>query len=44
MGWDMKRGLEAATGRAVAITDGDGQFPLKDIGRVYKELIDEKWI
>lgn len=41
MGWDMKRGLEAATGRSVAITDGDGQFPLKDIGRVYKKLIDE---
>jgi len=41
MGWDMKRGLEVATGRAIAITDGDGQFPLKDIALVYKKLIDE---
>lgn len=41
MGWDMKCGLANATGDLIAVTDGDGQFPLADIGRVYKKLIDE---
>jgi glycosyltransferase involved in cell wall biosynthesis len=41
MGWDMKCGLENATGEIIAVTDGDGQFPMVDIARVYKKLIDE---
>jgi glycosyltransferase involved in cell wall biosynthesis len=41
MGWDMKSGLENTSGNIIAVTDGDGQFPLTDIGRVYKKLIDE---
>jgi glycosyltransferase involved in cell wall biosynthesis len=39
MGWDMKSGFESASGKAIAVTDGDGQFPLDDVGRVYQELI-----
>jgi len=38
MGWDMQTGLEAATGRILAVTDGDGQFPFSDIGTAYREL------
>ncbi len=38
MGWDMRSGLEVASGRTIAVLDGDGQFPLEDIVRVYEEL------
>ena len=31
MGWDMRRGLEAARGELVGVIDGDGQFPLESI-------------
>jgi glycosyltransferase involved in cell wall biosynthesis len=31
MGWDMRRGLEAACGELVGVIDGDGQFPLESI-------------
>ena len=41
MGWDMKCGLKNASGKFIAITDGDGQFPLDDVGRVYKKITDE---
>jgi glycosyltransferase involved in cell wall biosynthesis len=41
MGWDMKCGFKKSLGEIIAVTDGDGQFPLADIGRVYKKLIDE---
>ena len=41
MGWDMKSGLQAATGRAIAVIDGDGQMPFEDVSRVYKKLNDE---
>ena len=41
MGWDMKAGLKHASGKVIAINDGDGQFPLADIVRIYKKLIDE---
>ena len=41
MGWDMKSGLEAATGRTIAVIDGDGQMPLEDVIDVYKKLKDE---
>jgi glycosyltransferase involved in cell wall biosynthesis len=38
MGWDMKSGLEAATGRLLAVIDGDGQMPTSDIVKVYRML------
>ena len=41
MGWDMKSGFESVSGKVIAVTDGDGQFPLADVGRVYRKLIDE---
>lgn len=41
MGWDMRTGLEAATGNIIAVIDGDGQMPLEDVARVYKLLLDE---
>ena len=41
MGWDMKCGFEMASGKTIAVTDGDGQFPFDDVGRVYKKLIAE---
>ncbi len=41
MGWDMKSGLEAATGRTLAVIDGDGQMPCGDVIRVY-DLMNQK--
>ena len=41
MGWDMKSGFESVSGKVIAVTDGDGQFPLADVGRVYRKLVDE---
>ncbi len=38
MGWDMKTGLNAATGKVIAVIDGDGQMPAEDVIRVYKKL------
>src|SRR4030095_10061369 len=29
MGWDMRKGLNAASGKYIALLDGDGQFPLE---------------
>jgi len=36
MGWDMKSGLQAATGKSLAVIDGDGQMPSSDVIRVYQ--------
>ena len=36
MGWDMKTGLQAATGKALAVIDGAGQMPSTDVIRVYQ--------
>ncbi len=41
MGWDMKCGLEMATGQTIAVIDGDNQMPYEDIIRVYKKLTAE---
>lgn len=41
MGWDMKSGLEAASGQTLAVIDGDGQMPPEDIARVYRKLKEE---
>lgn len=38
MGWDMRSGMEAATGAHIAVIDGDGQMPASDIVRVYRVL------
>jgi glycosyltransferase involved in cell wall biosynthesis len=38
MGWDMKSGLKAASGKVLAVIDGDGQMPAEDVIRVYKTL------
>ena len=38
MGWDMRSGLEAASGRHLAVIDGDGQMPTSDIVKVYRML------
>ncbi len=38
MGWDMKSGLDAASGKAIAVIDGDGQMPADDVIRVYQKL------
>jgi glycosyltransferase involved in cell wall biosynthesis len=38
MGWDMRSGLEAACGEAVAVIDGDGQMPPEDVVAVYECL------
>lgn len=38
MGWDMRSGLELATGKYIAIIDGDGQMPINDIVKAYNEI------
>ena len=42
MGWDMKSGLDAATGGTIAVIDGDGQMPCEDVIRVYRKLINDR--
>ena len=41
MGWDMKTGFQAASGKALAVIDGDGQMPSGDVIRVYKLMLKE---
>jgi len=38
MGWDARSGLNRATGRTIALIDGDGQMPAEDLIRVYRRL------
>lgn len=38
MGWDMRSGLEAASGQHIAVIDGDAQMPSSDIVKVYRML------
>ncbi len=38
MGWDLRSGLELASGSRLAIIDGDGQVPFDDLPRLYHEL------
>jgi glycosyltransferase involved in cell wall biosynthesis len=38
MGWDVITGLKHAHGEAIALIDGDGQMPSKDIVRLYQVL------
>ena len=39
MGWDMKEGLKITSGKYICVIDGDGQFPVEDIGKCYNEII-----
>jgi len=43
MGWDMKSGLQAATGNKLAVIDGDGQMPCTDVVRVYNLMIEKEY-
>lgn len=38
MGWDMRSGLEAASGEHICVIDGDGQMPSSDIVKAYRLL------
>ncbi len=38
MGWDMRSGLMKATGKYIAVIDGDGQMPVSDIPVVYQVI------
>ena len=38
MGWDMRAGLDSASGNFIAVIDGDGQMPSEDIVKVYDKL------
>lgn len=38
MGWDARTGLNAATGKAIALIDGDNQMPPEDVLRVYEHM------
>ncbi|MBN1224774.1 MAG: glycosyltransferase family 2 protein [Candidatus Aminicenantes bacterium] len=38
MGWDARTGLEAATGKTIALIDGDGQMPPSDLTKAYRKL------
>lgn len=40
MGWDMRKGFQAANGRFICVIDGDGQFPIEAILRCYDNIID----
>jgi len=40
MGWDARQGFAAATGDTIALIDGDGQVPARDLVRVYRALRD----
>ncbi len=43
MGWDMIQGLNAATGRYICVIDGDGQFPIESILKVYSKIKDANY-
>ena len=38
MGWDALSGLQEARGEAIALIDGDGQMPSRDLVRLYNVL------
>lgn len=43
MGWDMRMGMEKASGNLICVIDGDGQFSLESIVRCYNEIKSEKY-
>jgi glycosyltransferase involved in cell wall biosynthesis len=40
MGWDMRRGFEAARGEHLVVIDGDEQNPLEDVLRAHRLLVE----
>ena len=38
MGWDMRSGLDAASGDCLVVIDGDSQNPVEDVLRMYQEM------
>lgn len=40
MGWDMRKGLQAANGGLICVIDGDGQFPVNAISKCYDTIVD----
>ena len=42
MGWDMRMGMNAATGKYICVIDGDGQFPIESIEKAYQYIIEKK--
>lgn len=38
MGWDMRSGFNKATGKNLAVIDGDNQMPIQDLIRIYDLL------
>ena len=38
LGWDLREGLKAASGKYFCIIDGDGQFPLQSIEKCFIEI------
>ena len=43
MGWDMRMGLAAATGKYISVIDGDGQMPVGDLVKVYRKIKNENY-
>jgi glycosyltransferase involved in cell wall biosynthesis len=43
MGWDMKTGLQRASGDFICIIDGDSQFPINAITTCYKHITTGKY-
>ena len=41
LGWDVRKGIQASKGEFIALIDGDGQMPAKDIIRVYEKIRNE---
>ena len=44
MGWDLKSGLQVATGKTLTVIDGDGQMPCADVVRVYKLMVENGFV
>ncbi|HEV7484668.1 MAG TPA: glycosyltransferase [Thermoanaerobaculia bacterium] len=42
MGWDLRSGLALATGRYLAVIDGDGQVLVEDLVRIYRLLREQR--
>jgi len=38
MGWDMRSGMDAASGKYICVIDGDGQFPIESISTCFEEI------
>lgn len=40
-GWDVRSGLDRASGRVLVYIDGDGQDPMEDVALLYEKLVAE---